>query len=216
MLPFYDALEQDLSERGCRLINTYAQHRWIANFEYYPRYKDLTPESWSEDDFAAAPEGPFVLKGRSSSFKHQWSKLMFASNKEDAIRKAAILRERQVIAQQGLLLRRFIPLETFGQTESGLPIANEWRFFFVRERLIGYGYYWARLAPTVSPAIDPAGISLARECAARAAGHAEFFVVDIAGGGWAVAAHRTQRRPDFRATAIDPYEFYRELWVACR
>ncbi len=47
VLPFYDALEQELAGRGCRLVNSHAQHRWIANFEYYPAFRDVTPESWS-------------------------------------------------------------------------------------------------------------------------------------------------------------------------
>ncbi len=68
VLPFYDALEDDLAERGCRLVNTYAQHRWIADFDYYPAFRDVTPESWSEEEFASVPDGPFVLKG----FPAQW------------------------------------------------------------------------------------------------------------------------------------------------
>src|SRR5690348_12939956 len=80
VLPFYEALEQDLSERGCRLVNSHAQHRWIADFEYYTLFRDLTPESWLEPEFAgAADEGPFVLKGRANSLKHEWSELMFAA-----------------------------------------------------------------------------------------------------------------------------------------
>lgn len=216
VLPFYEALEKDLSGRGCRLINTFAQHRWIGNFEYYPAFRDVTPESWSEDEFAAAPDGPFVLKGRSSSFKHQWSELMFASDKEDACRKANTLRDRHVIAQQGLLFRRFILLETFEYSPSGLPISNEWRFFFVGERLIGYGYYWARMAQAVSPTIDAAGIAFARECAARVCGRATFFVVDIAraaDGRWVLIELNDGQTSGL--AAIDADAFYRELLAAC-
>ena len=119
VLPFYDALEQDLEERGCRLINTGAQHRWIANFEYYEAFRDITPQSWSEEEFASAEDGPFVLKGRGNSFKHHWSEMMFAQDKAEAFRKAALLKQQQVIAQQGLLFRRFVPLETFAHMASG-------------------------------------------------------------------------------------------------
>lgn len=217
VLPFYDALEQDLSDRGCRLVNRYAQHQWIANFDYYPTFRDVTPESWSEEEFAAAPDGPFVLKGRSSSFKHHWSELMFAEDKAEAVRKAAVLRERQVIAQQGLLFRRFVPLEAFGHTPSGLPISNEWRFFFVRERLIGYGYYWARLAPAGRPAIDAAGVAFARDCAARVADSAVFFVVDIArttDGRWLLIELNDGQTSGLMG--LDADEFYRQLRAACR
>jgi len=216
VLPFYEALEQDLSQRGCRLINTHAQHCWIANFEYYALFRDVTPDSWSEAEFNAAPDGAFVLKGRTNSFKHRWSELMFASSKEEALDKAAVLRERQVIAQQGLIFRRFVPLETFGHTSSGLPIANEWRFFFVGTRLISHGYYWTRFAPDAKPVLDPAGLALAHECAARAANHATFFVVDLArtaAGTWILIELNDGQTSGL--AAIDADEFYRELRSAC-
>jgi hypothetical protein len=217
VLPFYDALEADLADRGGRLVNTFAQHRWIANFDYYPAFRDVTPESWSEDEFAAAADGPFVLKGRSSSFKHHWAELMFAADKADALRKAEVLRGKQVIAQQGLLFRRYVPLEAFGHTASGLPLANEWRFFFLGDRLVAHGYYWARLAPGAAPALDEAGVALARACAARVAGRAAFFVVDIArtrDGRWVLIELNDAQTSGLGG--IDPDDFYRELRAACR
>ena len=215
VLPFYDALEQDLAGRDCRLINTYEQHRWIANFDYYSTFRGVTPESWSDAEFDAAPEGPFVLKGRGSSFKHKWSELMFARDKADAARKAAVLRATPVVAQQGLLFRRYIPLEAFGTTDSGLPIANEWRFFFVGERPVCHGYYWSRVAPGAVPAIDDAGIAFARECARRVAGRATFFVADIARtaeGQWILVELNDGQTSG--PLGLDADVFYRALRVA--
>ncbi len=218
VLPFYDALEADLAGRGCRLVNSHAQHRWIANFDYYDAFRGVTPESWSEAEFEAAPDGPFVIKGRTSSFKHRWRELMFAADKADAARKAALLRETPVIAQQGLLFRRYVPLETFGHTESGLPISNEWRFFFVGTRLVTHGYYWARLT-AARPSLDAAGPAFAYQCAARVAASgvgAAFFVADIArtaAGDWTLIElndGQTSRLGDIEAD-----EFYRELRAAC-
>lgn len=217
VLPFYQALEEELVARNCRLVNTYAQHRWIADFEYYAHFQDVTPESWSEDEFQHSPDGPFVLKGRNNSFKHQWSELMFAQDKADAIRKADVLRNRQVIAQQGLLFRRFVPLESFGTTPSGLPISNEWRFFFVGDRLIAYGFYWASLASDSLPRIDAVGIRFAKDCAARAAKHVRFFVVDIARtaeGRWILIEVNDGQTSGL--TTINPDEFYANLWMACQ
>ena len=217
VLPFYDALEQALTEQGCRLVNTYTQHRWVANFDYYPTFRDVTPESWSEAEFDAAPDGPFVLKGRTSSFKHHWGELMFAADKAEAARKADVLRGRQVIAQQGLLFRRFVPLETYEYTASGLPISNEWRFFFVGRRLVGYGYYWARLANSAVPEIDAAGIDFARMCADRVGDRATFFVVDIArtaDGRWLLIELNDGQTSGL--AAINAADFYRHLLSACR
>lgn len=141
---------------------------------------------------------------------------MFAADRADAVRKAAVVRERQVIAQQGLLFRRFVPLETFGHTSSGLPISNEWRFFFVGERLIASGFYWARLAPTARPTLDAAGVAFARDCSARVGGRARFFVVDIArtaAGEWLLIELNDGQTSGL--SAIDPDEFYWELGSAC-
>lgn len=46
VLPFYQELEKDLISQGSRLINSYEQHKYIADFEYYHDIKDLTPETF--------------------------------------------------------------------------------------------------------------------------------------------------------------------------
>jgi hypothetical protein len=48
VLPFYREVEADLAVNGCKLINSFAQHCWIANFEYYRHFKDVTPETWDD------------------------------------------------------------------------------------------------------------------------------------------------------------------------
>ncbi len=216
VLPFYEALEQDLAERACRLINTYAEHKWIANFEYYPTFQDVTPETWFEEDFDSAPDGKFVLKGRCNSFKHKWAELMFANDKADALRKAAKLHAEQLISQQGLVFRRFVPLETFEHTSSGLPITNEWRFFFVRERLVGFGYYWT-IAKNATPSMDEAGIEFARKCARRVRGQVTFFAVDIAktaDGNWVLIELNDGQSSGLGEMNLDV--FYQELKTACQ
>jgi hypothetical protein len=55
VLPFYDALEDDLRSRWCELVNTYAQHQWVADFAYYDTFRGLTPETWTADQFVQAP-----------------------------------------------------------------------------------------------------------------------------------------------------------------
>lgn len=213
VLPFYDALEADLADRGCRLVNTFEQHRWVADFRYYPLVADLTPESWSDAGFDTAPDGPFVLKGRSSSFKHRWAERMFAADKADAARKAAELRQLPVIAQQGLLFRRYVPLAAFGTTPSGLPLADEWRFFFLNSRRLAHGFYWSRLTDA-RPAIGSDGIAFAEAVADRVGGRVPFLVADIArtaDGRWLLIELNDGQTSGLMG--IDADEFYRELWA---
>ena len=189
-LPFYKELEEDLKYNNCRLINTYKQHRWIANFEYYEQLKDYTPETWSADEwYKCTYDGPFVLKGRTNSRKHQWSTRMFAANRDVANEIATELYADTMIGEQDILFRKYVPLKTFEYGIGGMPFANEWRFFYLGARRLSYGYYWSIADDIESPVITEEGLDLADEVARIAAKHANFFVVDVAekqDGGWVV------------------------------
>ncbi len=87
-LPYIKELEEDLAHYGSKMINSYSQFQYIANFDYYPDVADYTFETWF-DDFGHVPydeEGPFVLKGRTNSMKRKWKDMMYAKNREDAIK----------------------------------------------------------------------------------------------------------------------------------
>ena len=60
VLPFYSELEKDLEYFGSRLINSYRQHSWIADFDYYEEMRGLTPKTWTDYDFHSAPQGSYV------------------------------------------------------------------------------------------------------------------------------------------------------------
>ena len=51
VLPYYNELEEDLAYNGSYLINSYEQHKWIADFQWYEVLKDFTPETWTDYDF---------------------------------------------------------------------------------------------------------------------------------------------------------------------
>jgi hypothetical protein len=178
-LPFYRELELDLLNLGCRLINTYQEHLWVANFDYYTDLAEFTPESWDDYSFPYCKRsGPFVVKGRTNSRKLDWDTLMFAPTKRDAMKIAAKLSGDGLIGPQGIVYRKYVPLRTFGLGFNGLPYTNEFRFFFLRERLLSYGYYWSG-ADSIGQ-ISQDAIALAKKVAKIAAEHVTFFVLDIA------------------------------------
>jgi len=142
-LPYYRELERDIQWHGGELINSWHQHRWIANFEYYDELRDFTPETWNDYMFPQAPEGAFVVKGRTNSRKFEWNRLMFAENKRQATHIGVKLAQNEFIGPQGLIYRRYIPLRTFEVGLNDLPFTNEWRFFFYQQSLLSYGYYWS-------------------------------------------------------------------------
>lgn len=186
-LPYYQELEYDINKLGGSLINSYQQHKWIADFQWYDDLKDYTPETWNDDTFYKSDHnGPFVVKGRTNSKKFQWDKLMFASNKKQASQVAADLMGDDLIGPQGVIYREYVPLKTFETGLNGLPFANEWRFFFYKYNLISYGYYWS-IAENTDYVIDPECIRFAMKIADIVSKKVNFFVLDIAekvNGDW--------------------------------
>ena len=188
-LPYYRELEKDIVWNGGRLLNTYAQHRWIADFDYYSSLRDFTPESWDDYTFCDAPEGKFVVKGKTNSRKHDWNKLMFAPNKAQAANIACELLKDSLIGPQGVVYRRYVPLKTFEIGLNDLPFTNEWRFFFYKNTLLSYGYYWSSADEEVvnKARIAEEAIVKARDIATICSEHVRFFVLDMAeteSGDW--------------------------------
>jgi len=187
-LPYYKELEVDVNNLGSTLINSHRSHLWIANFEYYQDLKEYTPRSWTENEFAScSDEGPFVLKGLTNSRKFRWNTHMFAETKRDAVLMGAELMQDPMISQQGIIYRKYIPLKTFEIGLNGLPFTNEFRFFFYKETILTYGFYWSIMENPELGKIDEEGIQLARDVAKIASKHVDFFVLDVAekqDGGW--------------------------------
>lgn len=191
VLPFYQELEDDLQAQGSRLVNSPKQHEWIASFDWYQNLAEYTPWTWFTllDAIASGYKGPWVIKGRTNSKKHDWNKSMFAADLEAFWRVVRELNNDEFIGRQELVFRRYVPLRVLETGINGLPFSNEWRFFFYKTTLLSHGYYWSSASQeTVAQArMTDQGMELARKCAAIAADHANFFVLDIAeteAGDW--------------------------------
>lgn len=89
VLPYYKELEDGLKLKNCQLINSYEQHKYIANAEWIADVSAYTPKTWTDLDFYNAPqESSYVIKGCTNSKKNQWDSLMFAANRKEASIKA--------------------------------------------------------------------------------------------------------------------------------
>lgn len=213
VLPYYAELETDLLNNNARLINSYSEHRWIADFEYYCLLKDKTFETWTDDSFYSCQYGgPFVVKGRTNSRKHQWKTHMFAETKEIAQRIAGELYNDPLLGEQGILYRKYIPLETFEIGINDTPFTNEWRFFFLRNQLLTYGYYWSQADKADQYQIPDGGLKFAQEIANDVQHHVQFFVLDIAktqSGDWILVEINDGQMSGL--SMCDPSELYRNL-----
>lgn len=187
-LPYYKELEDDLKLNSCKMVNSYKQHVWISDFSWYYDLNAVTPLTWFDYNFHCATyEGPFVVKCKTNSKKHQWNTLMYAEDKKTAYNIAKQLRNDLYLSQQGVVYREYVPLKTFEVGLNGLRFTNEWRFFFYKEMLLTYGYYWSMANDLSKAYLTEDGYRLAMDCARCVSKKCNFFVLDIAereAGGW--------------------------------
>ena len=195
-LPHYQELVQDLAILGSRLINSYEEHRYVADMDYYQDLADVTFPTWFrfQDVPARLRDHAFVVKGRTNSRKAEWNTKMFAESFKDAVRIGAELATDGLIGTQGVVIREYVPLETFELSITGLPHTNEWRLFYYKGQRLAYGYYWGNIedwTPVKAAQLDfeLVGVPFADEVALRIKDKVSFVVIDIAKtleGRWVV------------------------------
>lgn len=219
-LPNYRELEADLETFGSKLINSSEQHRYIASLDYANDLDDLTFKTWHH--FQDIPQHyrdkPFVVKGKTNSKKFEWSTKMFAKDFNSAVRIGSELLTDSMIAEQGILVREFVPLEIFETGVTGMPMANEWRLFFYKDKRLADGFYWSILED-MSP-VDAAraefeltGRPFAQQCANIISKKANFFAIDIArtkSGEW-ICVEVNDGQMSGLCDSVDPNELYSNL-----
>ena len=213
VLPYYRELEKDLASKDSKLVNSYRQHRWIANFDYYDALKQFTFPTWTDDDFyLCKDDGPFVVKGRTNSRKHQWKTHMFAKDKHSASCIGSILSTDALIGEQGILYRKYVPLETFEIGINDIPFTNEWRLFFFKHNLLTYGYYWSQADKADEYRMPDGGLEFAKSIANIAKDYVNFFVLDIAKtqeGNWILIEVNDGQMSGL--SMCNPHELYKQL-----
>lgn len=190
-LPYYKELEDDLSVIGAKLINSYSQHRYIANFDYYRDIEKFTAKTYF--NLSDVPkEGKYVLKGKTNSRKQEWNTRMYSDNWNKTVNIYCELSKDSLIGSQDIIIRDYLPLKILGVNDiTGQPFANEWRLWFLGSQLIWLSYYWSIAPPETifKQKIDEKALTMASECAKIIACNTNFFVLDIAelkDGSWKV------------------------------
>lgn len=193
VLPYYKELEDDLRSKGALLINSYHEHRYVANLaNYVVDLGDLTFRTWNANNFPAIPDGiPLVLKGETNSKKDLWKTHMFAENKQDAIEVYLNLTRDNMISQQEVYAREYIPLKKLCDSFGGPPVAMEFRFFVAYGEVVSGGFYWSShvddLETIPSPSLVPQ--EFLRRAIDKVKDNVTFFVIDVAqteSGDWIV------------------------------
>jgi hypothetical protein len=210
-LPYYDELTKDLKNMDSKLINSFSQYSWIANFEWYEALKEYTFQTWFKAEDLPNDKTEFIVKGTLNSRKSEWDTMMHAKSKQDAIRIMIELKKDSVIGTQDIIFRRFEKLITYDHGIKGLPFTNEWRFFYFNGQLVDYGYYWS-IAKKVDHTISPDGVEFANQVAKKVSEHSNFFAMDIAqreDGSWVLVEINDGQSAGL--CEIDPDSFYKKL-----
>jgi hypothetical protein len=181
VLPYYRELEEDLETKGCSLINSYYEHRWIADLrEWYTDLEGLTPKTWFSLE-SIPQEGPFVLKGSTNSRKFEWNTHMFARNKREAVEVYRRLSQDGMIGEQGIYIREYVPLRHLADGFNGLPISEEYRFFILDGEVISGAFYWSSHVDDLQEKFSPDRVpqSFLKQVIKRIRNRARFLVLDV-------------------------------------
>lgn len=187
VLPYYTELEEELKFNSSKLINSWHEHRYVADLgSYIEDLQDLTPQTWLDLSETPRNGGPFVLKGETNSKKHQWHTHMFAQTWEDAMHVQMRLTEDSLIGQQRIYVRKYVPLMRLGTTLTGLPITKEFRFFVLYNTVVGSGFYWDAFQHDIVeqggkiPTVDEVPQTFIDEVIDRVRNKVPFYVFDCA------------------------------------
>lgn len=219
-LPYYHELVEDLSHLNSYLVNSLYEHQYIANFDYYYDIAKFTFPTWFQlsDVPFSKRDKPFVLKGKTNSKKFQWNTHMYAENFQKAVHLSAELMNDPFIGPQGLIVREYIPLETFEFGVNDIPMTNEWRIFFYKNKMITYAYYWGilenlNIIEQIQPDFIQNGLPFAQQVAQEISEFTNFFVLDIAKtqeGKWLLVEVNDGQQSGLNGM-INPNELYANL-----
>jgi hypothetical protein len=182
----YDALYQSLMRDGIQLVHSPTMYRRCSELDqWYPLLQDITPKSISFDrapeasEIAARFGWPVFLKGSRQTSRHRRA-LSIVRDAESFARAMAAYQQDPILRWQKIVCRQYVPLRPVEDTDPDrIPSSFEFRTFWWRGELAGFGRYWWEGKPYGMNETEKEGaLSVAREAARRIG--AVFLVVDVA------------------------------------
>jgi hypothetical protein len=214
LFPFYTDQEAEINSAGSKLINTYEQHRYVADLQNYVLdLCDMTPLTW--DNIIDVPDDiPLIVKGESNSKKNDWSKSMFAANKKEAIKVIGRLYDDSLISQQKLYIRQYVPLVKYMDGINGMPVSKEFRVFVCYGKIVSSAFYWQNYIDDIGfiPSANDIPEEFIQKAINRIGNKCNFYTIDVAetqSGEWIVIELNDGQFAGL--SCHDPNEFYRNL-----
>ena len=216
-LPFYQYLEDGIKVLGSSTINTYRQHRYVADIEsWYPDFELTTPTPWvSLESVPRDLTCSFVLKGETNSKKHEWNTHMFAKSYADINQVHKNLTSDSLIGSQKIQVRKYVPLREVGTRIDGRPVTEEYRVFVLDGKILSKAFYWSEYYDVVKPEDqDPGNIpeGFLSGLVDAVGDSIRFWVVDVARtakGSWMVIELNDGQMSGLSLT--DPCKLYKEM-----
>jgi hypothetical protein len=200
-IPFGDLLEREVHAHGSELVNSYHQHRAIADSSTWIHLLgSLTAPAYGVQDMPYLPEGEWFVKGETNSLKNRWSSACYAPTTKDLITVVNNFQNDTFLGNQRVVIKPFVH---FRQLESkstgpiyslsGQPIWNERRVFVLDGQPVSEGLYWSSFEDEAGDSmtkLDPSAFEAALAEAISKVSHlARFLVIDLAelpDGQWRV------------------------------
>lgn len=226
VLPYYEELVCDLTTKQSRLINSYSQHRYLADVGNW--YRDIyayTPKTWTHLDAVPNYAYPIIIKGRTNSKKFLWDTHMYAANKQEAAAVISRLFVDPTIGDQQLYFRKYVRLKQFMSGLRGLPVTKEFRVFVLDGQVLTRAFYWSNYVDDIiseghpASSIDPNEVpaDFLRNVISCIGNNARFYTIDVAqmiGGGWIVIELNDGQMSGLSMT--DPDELYKSMYEVLR
>jgi hypothetical protein len=194
-LPSYESVYEGLRQEGTALVHTPEQYLRATELPcWYPLIEGLTPRSvWftarpNPDEVAAALGWPVFVKGSRQTSRHRRA-LSVIDGPGQFRRAMEAYATDPILRRQGVVCREFVRLRLVEDADPArLPSAFEFRTFWWKGELAGWGRYWWEGKPyRMTPTEEAGALAVAAEAAWRVA--VPFLVVDVAqaeDGRWLV------------------------------
>ena len=179
-LPYYEEQAKDIELLGAELINSYQEHRYVADLSaYYVDLEGITPKTWFAMNEVEG-DGPFVLKGETNSRKGRWMTHMFAKDRKRAADIYWELTNDPLFqdTKQRICIRQFVKFHKYYDGINGMPITKEFRFFMYKDRVLSSAYYWSDHLDD-PPSADEVPEEFIQEVVGRISSSIKFYVIDV-------------------------------------
>lgn len=197
-IPFGDLLEREIQAHGSVLVNSFREHRlvadsfsWVGLLDGSDGLPALTPRQYRLEDIPGLPEGEWFVKGETNSLKDLWLEACYAPTTKDLVRVTGRILQDNITGSQSIVVKPFQKYRQLTAGVTGQPVFHERRVFILDGQVMSEGFYWSSFVDEIGDIdYERARFEQAVTDAVGRVKHvARFIVIDFAeyeDGSWGV------------------------------